>query len=259
MKISIIVPAHNEERIIGKTLQYLSKTLKKSVLNHEIVVVDDNSDDNTLAIMKKISNFDKRIHVLNKISNKPGPTGLGSAIKFGILHASGDVLIPFMGDLSDDPNDIIKLVEKIEEGYDIVCGSRFIEGGKVVGYPFIKLIAHRIYNKFFSFVFGLGLEDFSNAFKAYRKNIFNSIEIESKGFEFNAEVLLKAHILAYKITEVPVKWYRRKEGMSKLGSFSPTLGFIFLRLPRIGWRYGKITIKLYFKFLLSKIRKLSKL
>jgi glycosyltransferase involved in cell wall biosynthesis len=254
MKISIIVPAHNEEKIIGKTLSSLFRTLEKSKLNYEIVAVDDNSDDNTLKIMKRFARKSKKIKVAHKKLERKGPSGLGSALTFGFAHAKGDVLIPFMGDLSDDPKDVIKLVKKIEEGYDIVCGSRFIKGGKAIGYPFLKFIAHRIYNKFFSFIFGLGLEDFSNAFKAYRRKIFDSIKIESKGFEFNAEVLLKAHILGYKIAEVPVSWYGRKEGMSKLGSFSPTLGFILLRLPRIGWQYGKVALKLYFKFIFSRLK-----
>jgi glycosyltransferase involved in cell wall biosynthesis len=259
MKISIIVPAHNEEKVIGKTLSSLLKVLEKSKLDYEIIAVDDNSDDATLKIMKSFARRSKKIKVIHKKLKRKGPSGLGSALTYGFAHAKGDVLIPFMGDLSDDPKDIIKLVKKIEEGYDIVCGSRFVKGGRAIGYPFLKFIAHRIYNKFFSFIFGLGLEDFSNAFKAYRRKIFNSMKIESKGFEFNAEVVLKAHILGFKIAEVPVSWYQRKEGTSKLGSFSPTLGFIFLKLPKIGWAYGKTAIKLYFKFLLSKIKKLTKM
>jgi hypothetical protein len=259
VKISIVIPAYNEEKIIEKTLTSVAKVLNRYKLDYEIVAVDDNSDDNTFFIMKKVARKVKRIKPVHKGSNKKGPTGLGSALGFGFKHAKGEVLIPFMGDLSDDPKDILKLIEKLEEGYDVVCGSRFILGGKILNYPLIKLIAHRIYNKLFSFIFGLGLEDFSNAFKAYRKNIFNSIKIESKGFEFNAEVLLKAHILGFKITEVPVRWYGRKEGMSKLGSFSPTLGFLFLKLPKIGWKYGKVAIKLYFEFLFSKIKKTKRL
>jgi glycosyltransferase involved in cell wall biosynthesis len=253
MKVSIIVPAHNEEKVIGKTLSLLYRTLKQTRLDYEIIAVDDNSIDKTLKVMKKISKKSKKIKVFHK-SDEKGPSGLGSVLLFGFKHAKGDILVPFMGDLSDDPKDIIKLVKKVEEGYDVVCGSRFIKGGKAVGYPFLKLIAHRTYNKLFSFIFGLGLEDFSNAFKAYRRKIFDSIQVESKGFEFNAEVLLKAHILGFKITEVPVSWYGRKEGASKLGSFSPNLGFIFFKLPRIGWRYGKVAIKLYFKFLFSRIK-----
>jgi glycosyltransferase involved in cell wall biosynthesis len=255
MRISIIVPAHNEEKIIGKTLSSLLKVLEKSKLDYEIVAVDDNSDDATSKIMKRFARRSKKIKVVRKISERKGPSGLGSALTYGFAYAKGDVLIPFMGDLSDNPKDIIKLVKKIEEGYDVVCGSRFMKGGRAIGYPFLKFIAHRIYNKFFSFIFGLGLQDFSNAFKAYRRRIFDFMKIESKGFEFNAEVLLKAHILGYKIAEVPVSWHGRREGMSKLGSFSPTLGFILLRLPKIGWAYGKIAIKLYFKFLLSKLEK----
>jgi len=253
MKVSIIVPACNEEKIIGRTLFSLYRTLKKSRLNYEIIAIDDNSTDNTLKIMRKVSKKSREIKVFHKRDGK-GPSGLGSVLLFGFERARGDVLIPFMGDFSDSPKDVIKLVKKIEEGYDIACGSRFVKGGKAIGYPFLKLIAHRIYNKFFSFIFGLGLEDFSNAFKAYKRKIFDSIQIESKGFEFNAEVLLKAHILGFKVTEVPVKWYGRKEGVSKLGSFSPTFTFIFSKLPKIGWAYGRTAIKLYFKFLFSKIK-----
>jgi glycosyltransferase involved in cell wall biosynthesis len=254
MKISIIVPAHNEEKIIERTLSSLTLSLEKTKLDYEIVAVDDNSDDRTLVVIKNFAHSHEKVSVARKTGNR-GPSGLGSALTFGFNSAKGEVLIPFMGDLSDNPNDIPRLVSKIEEGYDIVCGSRFTKGGKATDYPFLKFISHRFYNRLFSLIFGLCLKDFSNAFKAYRKEVLESMRMESMGFEFNAEVILKAHILGFKITEIPVDWENRRAGISKLGSFSPSIRFMLLDLPRIGWKYGAVAIKLYFKSICLRVGK----
>jgi glycosyltransferase involved in cell wall biosynthesis len=115
--------------------------------------------------MKEISKESRKIKVFHK-SDEKGPSGLDSVLLFGIKNVKGDVIIPFMGDLSDNPKDIIKLVKKLEEGYDVVCGSRFIKGGKAIGYPFLKLIAHRTYNKFFSFYFRFKFRGFFKCFQS---------------------------------------------------------------------------------------------
>jgi hypothetical protein len=253
MKISIIIPVHNEENIIKDTINGVYDIMKKTKYSYEIIAVDDNSNDKTGQVINNLSNKIKTIKPLHKKNEKNGPTGLGSAIKFGLKNCNGDIIIPFMGDLSDDPKDIIKLINKIMEGYDIVCGSRFIKGSKINGYPLMKMISNRIYNKIFAFLFQLGVNDFSNAFKAYKKEIFKMIIPESDGFEITSEIVLKAHINKNKITEIPVSWHNRtKGGESKLGSFmSPK--FLFLKLPRIGFSYGMLSLKLWFKFIKNRV------
>jgi hypothetical protein len=252
MKVSIIIPAHNEEKIIEKTLSSVNSVMKKINYSYEIIAVDDNSSDSTASMMKKLSR-DKHIKTVHITSRKKGPTGLGSAVRKGFKHASGDVLIPFMGDLSDDPRDIIKLVKKIEQGNDIVCGSRFVEGGKLIDYPPLKLLINRFWNRFFAFLFWMDVKDISNAFKAYRKEVIRKVRPTSKGFEITAEIALKARIEGFRIAEVPVTWYGRKkgEGVSKFGSFS--LKFVFIRMPVLGHQYGSLALKLWFKFLSKKL------
>lgn len=243
--ITIIIPFHNEENNVKKVIENVTTNITK--LDYEIVAVNDNSNDKTGNVLNDLSEKNNQIKVIHNKSYAKGPTGLGNAIKLGFSNSTGNIVIPFMGDLSDDPKDIYKLVEKIEDGYDIVCGSRFMKGGQVFDYPLPKKIAHRLYNNIFSFLFHLKLKDFSNAFKAYKRVVIESIKPQSNGFEMTAELLLKAKINDYKITEVPVSWTERKSGNSKFGSA--------VKLPKLGYKYGAIAIKLWFQFIISRIKK----
>jgi len=217
MKVSVIIPAHNEEKVIEKTLKKTLDVLKRAKFAYEIILVDDNSNDKTGEVAEKLSRKNKRIKILHKKARKKGPTGMGSALKFGFKHSTGDILIPFMGDLSDDPRHIPKLVNKLLDGYDVVCGSRFIKGGHLKDYPKAKFLINRLWNNVFDFLFGLGIKDTSNAFKAYRREVIKKIKPKSNGFDITAEIVLKAHILKFKIIEVPVSWHYKF-----MCEFSPT-------------------------------------
>ena len=255
MSLSIVIPFHNEGKNVSTTISKLHAFFKSSKLDGEIVAVDDRSTDDTGKILDHIS---KRYKIL-KVVHRKGESKdveVGYAIRDGIKAAKSDIVTIMMGDLSDNPNDISKMVKKINEGYDIVCGSRFIKGSKLVDYPFLKYIMVRIYNSLFSFFFGLNLRDFSNAFKSYRRNVFDQVKLESKEFEITAEMLLKAHIFGYRIAEVPVSWVNRRSGESKLGTFNFSLKFLFLKLPRIGVRYGLVALKLYSIYLISRLAKM---
>ncbi|MDI6826243.1 MAG: glycosyltransferase [Candidatus Aenigmarchaeota archaeon] len=240
--ISIIILAHNEELNIKKAIISVLNELKN--YDYEIIAVNDNSDDSTGKILNVLSKKHTKVKVFHKIHLKSGPTGLGSALRYGFSHAHGSVLIPFMGDLSDDPRDIVKLIKKINEGYDVVVGSRFIDGSKLVGYPPIKLVCNRLYNEFFRLIFFLHIKDISNAFKAYKRKVIDTIKPKSKGFEITSEIILKAHIMGFKITEVPVSWSGRREGKSKFGSFFAVIkvGFMYVKLSLILWLkfYSKV-------------------
>jgi len=254
VKVSVIIPAHNEEKLIEKTIKRIYDIMTKSGYNYEILVIDDNSNDKTGLIIERLSKINKKIIPIHKKTRTKGSSGLGSALRFGFKYCSGDIIIPFMGDLSDNPKDVPKLVNKILDGYDVVCGSRFIEGSTIAGYPNLKLLCNRIYNRLFAFLFHMKIKDISNAFKAYRKNVLKIAKPKSRGFEITSEIVLKSHIYGFKITEVPVGWRKREKegGESKFGSFhSPR--FIIFKLVRIGFSYVKLTLSLWFKFLSSKI------
>ncbi len=165
------------------------------------------------------------------------PPGFGNAIRTGFENASGDIIIPVMADLSDDPHDIPKLVRKINEGYDIAYGSRFCKGGATDGYPKMKMLANRAFNNSVRLMFGIRHKDVTNAFKAYRREVLDAIgikNIEANGFDLTVEIPLKAHILGFKSAEVPVTWHGRERGEAKL------------KLSQNGHRYGSRLLKMFF-------------
>jgi len=244
--VSIVIPANNEEENIKKTIGEVLKLFSKKRLRGEIIAVDDRSTDSTGKVLDSISKKNRLVKVVHRTGG--GGVEIGYAIRDGINAAKCDVVVVIMADLSDNPNDIVKMVKKIDEGYDVVCGSRFLEGSEVVGYPPLKLISNRLYNFMFSFLFGVKSNDFSNAFKAYRRSIFKKIHLESGGFESNAELGLKAHFLGYKIADMPVKWIKRKGGKSKMGSFSFSFKSIFIQIPKHGWNYGMLALKLFLRY-----------
>jgi glycosyltransferase involved in cell wall biosynthesis len=256
MKLSIIIPAHNEEKVIKSTIMRVAKDLRGR--NFEIVIVNDNSSDGTAKIIDSLARRMKNVRPVHKLADEPGPKGMGSALIMGFSKARGDVLIPFMGDLSDDPKDILKMEKKIEEGYDVVVGSRFMKGGSTENYPSMKMVANRAWNNIFAFLFGMKVKDISNAFKAYRAFVIKKVKPRSKGFDITAEIVLKARIAGFKISEVPVSWSERKksQGVSKFGSFS--LKFVFTKLPRIGYSYGSLAFRLWIEYLSQRVRRLGK-
>ena len=255
MSISIVIPFHNEEKNIVSTISKLYAFFRKHNLEGEIIAVDDRSTDKTSEILDSLSRKRKIVKVVHRRGNASS-VEVGYAIRDGIKAAKSDIVTIMMGDLSDNPEDILKMIRKIEDGYDIVCGSRFIKGSKLVKYPLLKYLMVRVYNYVFSFMFGLNLKDFSNAFKSYRRAVFDKLKLESKEFEITAEMLLKAHIYGYKIAEVPVSWVNRRSGESKLGTFNFSFEFLFLKLPRISFRYGMTALKLYFIYLINRLAKI---
>lgn len=234
-KISIVVPAHNEEGNLNHLLDELIPVLERhrETEDYEIIIVNDNSSDRTPIIIDELAAGNPGIKAVHRSSDP----GFGNAVKEGFKNATGDIIIPVMGDLSDDPEDIPKLVKKIGEGYDIPYGSRFIEGGATEGYPSSKMIANRAFNNSVRLLFGIGHKDITNAFKAYRKEVIEKIGIdnlESSGFDLTVEIPLKAHILGFTSAEVPVTWNGRKRGEAKL------------KLSQNATKYGRRLLSLFF-------------
>lgn len=253
MPLSIVVPFNNEEKNVTNTVNKIYHFLGDNKIKGEIVAIDDRSTDNTGKILDSLKKTVKNLSVVHRIGN-PEEIEIGYAIRDGIKAAKYSTITIMMGDMSDDPNDVIKMLNKIDEGYDIVCGSRLIKGSIVTNYPMLKLIMMKLYNKLFSFLFNLPVNDFSNAFKTYRRSVFKKVKLESKEFEVTAEMLIKAYIVGFRITEVPVNWVNRKSGKSKLGLFNISFRFLFYQLPRIGLRYCATAMKLYLQYVFSKFR-----
>ena len=214
MKLSIVIPAYNEEGSIEETLRTLYAKLQEEQIDHEIVVVNDNSKDNTLGLLTTIQ---ETIPTLVVHTNH-GPNGFGYAIRYGLERFQGDCVAIMMADLSDDPSDLVLYYRRLCLGdVDCVFGSRFIKGGKLIDYPIIKLVINRIANSIIQIVIGIKYNDATNAFKLYKKNVIKGISpLIAPHFNLTIELSLKSIIRGYSYSVLPNKWYNRKAGESKL-------------------------------------------
>jgi dolichol-phosphate mannosyltransferase len=213
MKLSVVIPAYNESESITETLESLYQVLQREQIPHEILVVNDNSKDNTLEVLEQLK---KSIHTLNAVTNA-GPNGFGYAVRKGLDNFSGDCVAVMMADLSDSPEDLIAYYKKLLEGYDCVFGSRWSKGGKVYDYPRHKLFLNRAVNNMVRLLFGIKYNDCTNAFKMYKKETIQGIQpLLSPHFNLTLEMPLKAIVRGYTYAVLPNSWTNRKFGVSKL-------------------------------------------
>lgn len=212
MKLSIIIPAHNEQDNITEVIEKIEGVLD---LEHDLIIVNDHSTDATRGLVVELSRQLTNIRILDN----PLEAGFANAIKAGLVSVRTEVVLPVMADLCDDLNTIKEMLAKISEGYDVVCGSRYINGGARLGGSKIKGFFSSFVGRSLYFLLGLPTQDIANAFKMYRKEVIDAIEIESKGFEISMEMPLKAYYLGFKITEVPTVWRERTKGKSSFKMF----------------------------------------
>lgn len=211
--MSIVIPARDEEGCIESTVRHLNLELSLHGVPHEIVVVDDGSSDNTWAILQQTK---KDIPQLAPVQNN-GLHGFGRAIIKGLDSMTGDAVAIMMADESDDARDVVRYWQELNKGYDCVFGSRFIKGGGVIDYPWLKLKINRLANLFVRFVFRHGLNDTTNAFKAYRKTVIDGCRpLLAPHFNLTVELPLKAIVRGYSWTTIPITWRNRRTGVAKL-------------------------------------------
>ena len=212
MKLSVVIPARNEAECIAETLSAASDALDRARIDHEIVVVDDGSTDDTAQAARSAADSSYTRVVMN-----PGPPGYGFAVRSGIANSSGDVIAIMMADGSDNPEDLVVYFRKIEEGYDCAFGSRFIRGSRVVDYPIHKLILNRTANFLIRLLFRIRFNDLTNAFKCYRREVIDAMQpLIAPHFNLTVEMPLKAIVRGYSYGVVPISWTNRKVGVSKL-------------------------------------------
>ena len=214
MKLSVVIPAYNEEHNITDTVVGLVSCLSREDIPFSIVVIDDNSKDGTAKVLKGLVRNDDRITTYFN----PGPNGFGYAIRYGLERHDGDCVAIMMADASDDPEDLIKLYKKmISTDLDCVFGSRFIKGGSTYDYPKLKKVINRVVNNVIKLVFGINYNDTTNAFKLYKKETIEGIKpFLSPHFNLTVELPLKAIIRGYSYGIVPNSWKNRKVGESNL-------------------------------------------
>jgi dolichol-phosphate mannosyltransferase len=214
MKLSVVIPAHNEEGAIELTVRNLYIHLKHHRIPHEILVVNDNSKDSTEKILKALK---RDIPTFRYINNRP-PNGFGLAVRKGLSEFKGDAVAVYMADASDSPEDLVAFYQLMKkEGVDCVFGTRFSRESKVVDYPVHKLLLNRFANFFIRILFAMGYNDTTNAFKLYRRNVIAGVQpLISHHFNLTVEIPLKAIVRGYRYAVVPNSWTNRKSGISKL-------------------------------------------
>jgi len=214
MKLSLVIPAYNEEGNIEKTVRAFHDELAKNEIDHEILIVNDNSKDKTEAILKDLS---KKIKEVRYINNSP-PNGYGFAVRKGLDNFKGDAVAVVMADLSDRPVDLVAYFRAMQkEGTDCVFGSRFIKGGKTVDYPKNKILLNRFTNNIIKMLFGIRYNDTTNAFKLYSRETIEGLKpFLSHHFNLTVELPLKAIVRGYTYTVVPNWWTNRAVGESNL-------------------------------------------
>jgi dolichol-phosphate mannosyltransferase len=236
MKLSVVIPGHNEEGSIGRTVEALALALDHERIEHEIIVVDDHSLDGTVAEVTRVAQNHPSVRC---ISNGRGP-GFGYAVRAGLDAYTGDAVAIVMADLSDSPEDLVTYFRLLERGFDCAFGSRFMPGARVSGYPRIKLTMNRLVNIGIRVLFRHGYNDTTNAFKAYRREVIDSCQpLLSAHFNLTVELPLKALVRGHSYAIVPVSWTNRVAGESKL------------RLQEMGSRYTFIVLYILLEHLLS--------
>jgi dolichol-phosphate mannosyltransferase len=235
--LSIVIPARDEEECICSTVEHLHLELRLQGIPHEIVVVDDGSSDRTWALLEELR---QRLPELLPVRNT-GQHGFGRAIIHGLNNFTGDAVVIMMADESDDCRDVVRYWHKLNEGYDCVFGSRFIKGGGVIDYPMIKLTINRLANIFIRLLFGIRLNDTTNAFKAYRREVIDGCRpLISPHFNLTVEIPLKAIVRGYSWTVIPITWRNRRIGVAKL------------KIAEMGSRYLFICLYIWLEKCLSR-------
>ncbi|HSZ06025.1 MAG TPA: glycosyltransferase family 2 protein [Solirubrobacteraceae bacterium] len=237
MKLSVVIPAHNERESIGATVGALTSELTAQEIPYEILVIDDSSSDGTGEVVRAIAEHDPDVRCVRS----PRSPGFGQAVRVGLDEFTGDAVAIVMADLSDAPRDLVRYYRVLEEGFDCAFGSRFMRGGEVHEYPKVKLILNRLVNLGIRILFRHGYNDTTNAFKAYRREVIEHIQpLLSNHFNLTVEMPLKAIVRGHSYAVVPISWTNRAFGVSKL------------KLQEMGSRYLFIVLYVFLEHHLSR-------
>jgi glycosyltransferase involved in cell wall biosynthesis len=208
--VDFVIPVFNEGANIRRALEEL---YAKVPMPKRVLIVYDCDEDDTRPVVRELA---PRLPGVELVRNTLG-RGVLNAIRSGIAATSADVVIVTMADLSDDVAIVPRMVELIrDEGYDIVCASRYMRGGRQIGGPRLKRLLARAAGVSLHWLAGLPTHDATNAFRAYRRSVLEEFPIESRGgFAYSLEITAKAHAAGRRITELPSTWRDRSAGRSR--------------------------------------------
>ncbi len=231
--LDILIPVFNEDETIVKTIENIFSSVK---YDYKIIICYDYDEDPTLKIIKESFPYNSKIVFVKNFSK-----GFNNALISGFKSSTAKAVLVFMADDHTNHNIINLCYEKFAEGYQVVCPSRFIRGGKMTGNPLLKGVITKLVS-FFLFNFtSFPIKDSTNSFRLFSKELINKVKIESnKGFTLSLELTAKAHRLGYNITEIPTIWVERDKGKSRFKLFS----FI---LPYTKWLYYIVKTSIFYK------------
>lgn len=206
--ITIVIPVLNKEESLEENI----RKIKKHVKSPEIILVwDVSKPELKKRLMKESEVLGKKYGT--RTFFRFNERGFGSALRLGFKKARGDLVVIMMGDLCDDPATIKEMEKKIDEGFDVVAGSRYSPGGGIIGNTMKQWISSNV-SRLINLFSTLKCRDITNAFKMYRKDVLADLETTSNSFDISAELTLKAAQKGYKITQVPTVWRNRNVGQS---------------------------------------------
>jgi dolichol-phosphate mannosyltransferase len=237
LSLSIVIPTHNEAGSIEATVQGVVGSMERAGLEYEVIVVDDASSDETAEVTMRLASANSNV----RYHRSHYPRGFGFTVRSGLDVFTGDAVAVVMADGSDDPDDLVRYHAVLERGYDCAFGSRFVRGASVHDYPKPKLVLNRFVNFGIRVLFRSGYNDTTNAFKAYRREVIETVQpLLSNHFNLTVEIPLKAIVRGHSFEVVPISWRNRQAGTSKLS------------LREMGSRYAFIVLYVFLERMLSR-------
>ncbi|KAJ1801390.1 dolichol-P-mannose synthesis [Coemansia sp. RSA 2399] len=218
-KYSVLLPTYNERDNLPIITWLITKTFEENNLDYEIIIIDDASPDGTLEVAKQLQNVYGENHIV--LRPRAGKLGLGTAYIHGIQNATGNFVIIMDADMSHHPKAIPEFIRKQKEhDYDIVTGTRYVDGGGVYGWDLHRKLTSRVANFIADMLLNPGVTDLTGSFRLYKKDVLHQIinATVSKGYVFQMEMMVRAKHLNFSVAEVPITFVDRVYGESKLGA-----------------------------------------
>jgi dolichol-phosphate mannosyltransferase len=214
-RVLVVIPTYNE----ADNLRIIIDRVRSAVPSVDVLIADDNSPDGTGAIADELATADPAVHVMHR----PGKQGLGAAYTAGFTWArehNYDAAVEMDADGSHAPEELPRLLDRLAEA-DVVLGSRWVRGGKVVNWPAHRLLLSRGGNFYTRVVLGMPLRDATGGYRAYRMPVLDKIEVESvasQGYCFQVDLAWRAYRSGFRVVEVPITFAERERGASKMSS-----------------------------------------
>lgn len=230
-KVSVVIPCHNEEMNVSLLVCRLISLYGDYL--HEIILVDDNSQDGTAEVLSQLA----ECNPLVKLIFRHPPNGVGRALADGYSAATGEYILTMDCDFVHLLPEMRDLFDAADAGYDVVVGSRFSRHSVLLNYPFQKIVANRAFHLLAQIVLHKGFRDLTNNLKLLRREVLQSVTLTEPGFAVNAETGLQPLLMGFSVCETPISWINR----------TPEMGVSSFRLARVGGGYWRVLVRLAWK------------